>query len=89
MILAAMGTHMQTSQVVLSGCLRGAGDTAYVAVTSLISVAIIRPLLTWLLCYPLGIGLYGAWIGLLVDQMFRLVSSYKRFSGGKWCSISL
>lgn len=89
MILAAMGTHLQTSQVVLSGCLRGAGDTAYVAGTSLISVAIIRPLLTWLLCYPVGLGLYGAWIGLLVDQLFRFISSYRRFSGGKWSKIAL
>ena len=89
MILAALGTHMQTSQVVLSGCLRGAGDTTYVAVTSFISVALIRPFLTWLLCFPLGFGLYGAWIGLLVDQCFRLVSSYRRFSGGKWSGIAL
>lgn len=89
MILAALGTHMQTSQVVLSGCLRGAGDTGFVAVTSLISVAIIRPLLTWLLCYPLGFGLYGAWISLIVDQCFRLIFSYNRFSSGKWSKISL
>jgi len=87
MILAAMGTHMQTSQVVSSGCLRGAGDTTYVAIVSLISVAIVRPLVTYLLCYPLGLGLYGAWISLLIDQCFRLVASYKRFSSGKWSSI--
>lgn len=89
MILAAMGTHMQTSQVVCSGCLRGAGDTTYVAVVSLVSVAIIRPLLTWLLCYPVGFGLYGAWVALLVDQCMRLTFCFKRFSGGKWSSISL
>lgn len=89
MILAALGTHMQTSQVVLSGCLRGAGDTAYVAITSLISVALVRPLLTWVLCFPVGFGLYGAWIALLVDQCFRLISSFKRFSGGKWAGIAL
>lgn len=89
MILAALGTHMQTSQVVLSGCLRGAGDTAYVAVTSLISVAIVRPILTLLLCFPLGLGLYGAWIALLVDQCFRLITSFHRFSGGKWSKIAL
>ena len=89
MVLGALGTHMQTSQVVLSGCLRGSGDTGYVAVTSLISVAIVRPILTWLLCFPLGLGLYGAWVALLVDQCFRLTTSYNRFSGGKWAHISL
>lgn len=89
MILAAMGTHLQTSQVVLNGCLRGAGDTAYVATVSLISVAFVRPLLTWFLCFPAGLGLYGAWIALLVDQCFRFLTSYIRFSGGRWTSISL
>lgn len=89
MILAALGTHLQTSQVVLSGCLRGAGDTAYVAVISLISVALVRPLLTYLLCFPAGFGLYGAWIALLVDQCFRFTTSYIRFSNGRWTSIAL
>lgn len=89
MILAALGTHMQTSQVVLSGCLRGAGDTSFIAVTSFISVAIVRPILTWLLCFPAGFGLYGAWIALLVDQGFRLITSHHRFSGGKWSKITL
>jgi putative MATE family efflux protein len=89
MILAALGTHAQTSQVVLSGCLRGAGDTNFVAITSLISVAMIRPLLTWFLCYPIGFGLYGAWVALIVDQIFRLTFSMKRFSSGKWAKITL
>lgn len=89
MILAAFSTHAQTSQVVMSGCLRGAGDTNYVAATSFISIAIIRPLLTWLLCFPLGLGLYGAWIALGLDQIFRLVVNFRRFSSGKWSMITL
>lgn len=89
MIIAALSTHAQTSQVVLSGCLRGAGDTNYVAITSFISIAVIRPILTYVLCFPLGLGLYGAWIALCIDQAFRLVTSYRRFSGGKWTSIIL
>jgi len=87
--VTALGTHFQTSQVVLSGCLRGAGDTSFVAITSFISVAVIRPTLTWLLCYPLGFGLHGAWITLLLDQFFRMATSMKRFSGGKWTTIKL
>ncbi|MDF2845109.1 MAG: hypothetical protein K0R00_3535 [Herbinix sp.] len=89
MILAALGTHMQTSQVVMNGCLRGAGDTNFVAITSLISVALVRPFLTWFLCFPAGFGLYGAWIALIVDQSVRMVLSYLRFSSAKWATISL
>ncbi len=37
MIIIAFTTHVQTSQTVLSGCLRGAGDTKFVALISFIS----------------------------------------------------
>lgn len=89
MIIIAFTTHAQTSQVVISGCLRGAGDTVFVAITSLLSIAIIRPVLTYLLCFPLGFGLYGAWISLCVDQCFRFGMNFWRFSSGKWTKITL
>lgn len=89
MLILAFTTHAQTSQVVISGCLRGAGDTIFVAITSMLSVAIIRPTLTWLLCFPLSIGLYGAWIALCGDQFLRFALNFLRFSNGKWTKISL
>jgi len=89
MVIIACTTHAQTSQVVISGCLRGAGDTIFVAITSMLSVALIRPLLTWLLCFPLNLGLSGAWIALCVDQIFRLVANFYRFSSGRWTKIRL
>jgi len=89
MILMSFATFMQTSQVVISGCLRGAGDTAFVAVSSLISIGIIRPIMTWMFCLPLGWGLIGAWVALCIDQILRLVLNYWRFSGGKWTKINI
>ncbi|MEG0692614.1 MAG: MATE family efflux transporter, partial [Oscillospiraceae bacterium] len=89
MVIIAFSTHSQTSQVVVSGCLRGAGDTKFVALTSLVSIGLIRPTLTYLLCYPFGFGLIGAWIALFFDQLLRLLLSFKRFSGGKWTKIEL
>ena len=80
---------IQTSQVVISGCLRGAGDSRYVEVTSLVSIGTFRVGLSYLLCYPLGIGVYGAWIGFLVDQCTRLVLNYTRFHRGGWTKIEL
>lgn len=65
------------------------GDSTFVAVTSLLSIAVIRPILTYVLCYPLGLGLAGAWISLVVDQGFRFLTGYVRFSGGKWSKINL
>jgi putative MATE family efflux protein len=84
MCTMSVSVFLQISQVVYMGCLRGAGDTKYTAFISLISVAIVRPGLGWLLCYPLGLGLTGAWIGLASDQFVRFVMAWTRFRRGKW-----
>lgn len=89
MYLMAVVTPAQISQVIYNGVLRGAGDTKYVAITSAITIAFIRPVLTYLMCFPLGWGLYGAWISLVVDQYLRLILSYNRFSNGKWSRVEI
>lgn len=89
LIIIAFTTHFQTSQVIFSGCLRGAGDTVFVAMVSLISITIIRPTLTWFLAFPKGMGLKGAWIALFLDQAFRFTFNFIRFSRGRWTKITL
>ena len=79
----------QISQVVYNGALRGAGDTKYVAVTSMISIDVFRTALAFLLCKYTSIGLFGAWISLVADQYIRLIFSAARFLGGKWSKINL
>ncbi|MFI3325464.1 MAG: MATE family efflux transporter [Clostridia bacterium] len=80
---------VQIEQITIIGSLRGAGDTKYTAFISLISVAIIRPIASWALCYPLGFGLLGVWLGLAVDQSLRLFLGWRRFKQGKWLKIKL
>ena len=89
MIIIAFISPAQISQVVFTGSLKGAGDTKFVAVSSLISIAIIRPLITYVLCYPIGMGLIGAWLSLALDQLLRLIIVGLRFASGKWKSIKL
>ncbi len=89
MIIITLVTHIQTAQIVYNGCLRGAGDSKYVAKISFCSAVFIRPLLTYMLCFPLGLGLYGAWIGLMIDQFTRFYFGFRRFKGGKWSELKL
>lgn len=89
LIIMALTTHMQTAQVVSNGCLRGAGDSKYVAMVSLVSVAIVRPIITYVLCFSLGLDVYGAWISLFIDQLFRLTCAVRRFASGEWSKIKL
>lgn len=89
MIIIAFTTHAQTSQTVYNGCLRGAGDTKFVALISFISIALIRPGLAWILCFPVNLGLKGAWIALFADQTMRYILGKKRFDSGKWTKIKI
>jgi len=90
-ILIIMGIIIfgQASQLIYMGSLRGAGDTRYVALISLLSIMILRPISAYVLIYPLGFGLAGAWLSFLIDQYLRLVLTLKRFSSGKWMGIKL
>ena len=81
--------YMQIEQVVILGSLRGAGDTKYTAMVSLICVTIIRPGASWLLCYPLGLGLMGVWLGTFADQIARFTLGWIRFKKGSWLKLKL
>lgn len=74
----------QVSQVVYMGSLRGAGDVRFTTITSMISVACIRPTICYLAAYPLGLGIAGIWLGTLSDQFTRLIFTAVRFRSGKW-----
>ena len=88
MMLAAI-CPFQISQVSFSGCLRGAGDTRYMAVVSMLTVALLRPILTYILVYPVAMGVLGAWVAILVDQVMRFGFSAVRFYSQKWCKVKL
>ncbi len=89
MYILCVVIFLQIEQVTIIGSLRGAGDTKYTAMVSLISVAIIRPLSSWILCYPLGLGLLGAWLGLCCDQIVRFALGWIRFRKGDWLKIKI
>lgn len=79
----------QSLQWVTTGALRGAGDVKFTARTSMLSVAIIRPLFSYMLCYPLGLGLLGSWIGMFIDQTIRFIINNARLNNIKWIKISV
>ena len=77
----------QVSQVIYMGCLRGAGDTGYTALASIISVTVIRTAFSYLFGYTLGFGINGVWMGILADQISRFIFGSVRFRQGKWTRI--
>ncbi|MBE5779524.1 MAG: MATE family efflux transporter [Clostridiales bacterium] len=86
----------QNGRVILSGSLRGAGDVKFVAMCALISVAVLRPALTWFFCYPvaswmpyLDIAVLSPWIAFLIDSIIRDRLMANRLKQGKWLDIKL
>ena len=95
-IVVIFGILPQNGRVVYSGCLRGAGDVRYVAMCSLISVTVLRPIFTWLFCYPLNralpelqLAMTGPWIAFVLDCFIRDALLSMRVKKGRWLSIRL
>lgn len=74
----------QSSQFIVSGGLRGAGDTRFTAMVMFITVLLVRSGLALLLVKVFGLELWGAWIALMADQLLRTVLIILRYRSGKW-----
>lgn len=87
--IIALVQPFQSSQLILSGALRGAGDTVWPLIATIIGVLFIRlGVAIWLVNY-LNMGLDGAWIAVLVDQLIRWAFVYFRFNSGRWKLIKI
>ena len=80
---------MQVAQVIYMGCLRGAGDVKFTTMASTISVTLIRPMVSYLCAYVLHMGVIGIWLGVVGDQIMRLILTNWRFKSGKWTRIEV
>ena len=85
--LVALIQPFQSSQFILAGALRGAGDTRATAIISFLTVLLVRPTFAIVSINYLGWGLMGAWIALVADQMLRSGLVLLRYNSGKWKSV--
>lgn len=83
MFFVAFLQPLQTSQFIIAGGLRGAGDTRSTAIITFLTVLLMRPTLAILLVNA-GFGLYGAWIAFVSDQIVRSFLVLQRYNSGKW-----
>ncbi len=89
LMFVALVQPLQSSQFILAGALRGAGDTRATAIISFITILLIRPILAHYSINVLNWGLEGAWFALLVDQAVRSLLVMLRFNSGKWKKIKV
>ncbi|MCL2060132.1 MAG: MATE family efflux transporter [Oscillospiraceae bacterium] len=89
MWIVAFLQPLQSSQQVLAGALRGAGDTKAVAICIFIGIVVIRPILSYTLVNVAGLELIGVWLALVVDQGTRSFYTMWRFVSDKWRTIKV
>ena len=88
MLFVAFLQPFQTSQFIIAGGLRGAGDTKSTAKITTVTVLIVRPVVALILVNA-GLDLYGAWIALACDQLLRTALVFLRYKSGNWKQIKL
>jgi putative MATE family efflux protein len=73
--------------MVISGGLRGAGDTRWVMYLTAGGQWGIRLVLSFILIWGFGFNLVGAWIAMLLDVLIRGFMTLLRYRSGKWKNI--
>ncbi|MBO6159260.1 MAG: MATE family efflux transporter, partial [Firmicutes bacterium] len=84
LMLVAFMQPLQSSQFILAGGLRGAGDTRATAVITFLTVLLVRPGIAILMINVFHWGLEGAWVALVADQLLRTILVVVRYRSGKW-----
>jgi len=84
MLIVAVIQPFQSSFQIYAGALRGAGDSLYPALSLAVGILIIRPSLSFVFVHMMSLGLFGAWLALVADQIVRYFLIMVRFKSGKW-----
>lgn len=69
---------------VVSGALRGAGDTRFVLYVNIVGMWIVRLGFTFILMKYFNLGIIGAWIAMFLDWFTRAIFYIYRIRSGKW-----
>lgn len=87
--LAVIGIGQPAQAVIfaLGGALRGAGDTRYPLMVSLVNWFLVRLPLAYLFAFVFGFGLTGIWLGVTIDYFVRAALLAVRFRSGAWARV--
>ena len=70
-----------------SGILRGAGDTKYSSILSMIGMWGVRVPMAFILIHFFGFGLIGVWLPMAIDWTIRCLLMTLRYKRGKWKNV--
>lgn len=87
MMILGFNQLIQPAQFILSGSLRGAGDTRSTAIITFVGVLLLRPIVANFTIAAFGV--VGAWLAITADQIGRTLVVRFIYGRGKWKKIVL
>ena len=88
-VLMACIQPIQSDTFIVAGGLRGAGDTRYTAKITAFSMLFLRNVISIFAVSVLDLGLWGAWIAIVLEQFVRAALINRRYFSGKWRDIRM
>ena len=85
--VVGIGQPAQALIFALGGALRGAGDTRYPLIVSLVNWFLVRLPLAYVFAFVFGLGLTGIWLGVTIDYFVRAALLAMRFRSGAWARV--
>lgn len=74
----------RTTNLVIIGCLRGAGDVYFPTICAVFSMMLVSTLGSYILAVVCGLGIYGLWIAIAADEVIRGIFMLFRWRSEKW-----
>lgn len=74
----------RTTNLVIIGCLRGAGDVYFPTICAVFSMMLVSTLGSYIFAVVLNMGIYGLWIAIAADEVIRGILMLFRWRSGKW-----
>ncbi len=74
----------RTTNLVIIGCLRGAGDVYFPTICAVFSMILVSTLGSYILAVVCGLGIHGLWIAIAADEVIRGILMLFRWRSGKW-----
>ena len=87
--IIALIQPFQTMQLILSGALRGAGDTFGPFLATAVSLLLLRTSLAYVFVLVFDWGLSGAWMAVFADQLVRWGIIFLRYRRGRWVRVRI
>ena len=87
--ICAFVTPLLAVNLILNGAMQGAGDTRNTAIINLTGLTIFRLIGAYVFAFPMGLGLWGVWLGIMIDIGVRGVLFWFYYLTNRWAKVTV